>query len=227
MFAAVAPHGEIAGKLEDAMRDLGRRFPGGTLVVVTPHTVHVEGHFAVVVSARVGEHAVDRELALHLLSAVRAAGLPVVGVSYGGNDPSEAELPIDWGTQVPLAHIPADRIVVVAPARDRPLDEHIRLGEVLAESGVTAILASADHGHAHDANGPYGFDPAAKEYDDRFCELVASGDFRPLDALVAAAKADSLWQLLVLQGAVAGRPGELLAYEAPTYYGMAVADFSS
>jgi len=39
---------------------------------------------------------------------------------------------------------------------------------------------------------------------------------------VAAAKADSLWQLLMLQGASAGR-AELLAYAAPTYYGMAVA----
>ena len=44
----------------------------------------------------------------------------------------------------------------------------------------------------------------------------------PLAELVDAAKADSLWQLLVLQGAVRG-PAELLAYAAPTYYGMAVA----
>jgi aromatic ring-opening dioxygenase LigB subunit len=87
------------------------------------------------------------------------------------------------------------------------------------------VIASADHGHAHDADGPYGFDPAAAEYDRRFRELVASGDFRPLAELVADAKADSLWQLLVLQGATGGRGGELLAYAAPTYYGMAVAVF--
>jgi aromatic ring-opening dioxygenase LigB subunit len=37
-----------------------------------------------------------------------------------------------------------------------------------------------------------------------------------------AAKADSLWQLLMLQGATSS-PAELLAYAAPTYYGMAVA----
>jgi aromatic ring-opening dioxygenase LigB subunit len=225
MFAVVAPHGDIEGTaaLRDAMEEAGRRFPGGPLVVLTPHNVHVEGHFAVLVSARVGELAVDRELALRLLEAIREAGLPVVGVSYGGNDPAEAEMPIDWGTEVPLAYIPADGVVVVAPARDRPLDEHIRLGEVLAEAGVTALLASADHGHAHDPSGPYGFDPAAEAYDRRFCELVESGDFRPLAELVEAAKADSLWQLLVLQGATGGRPLELLAYAAPTYYGMAVA----
>ena len=54
---------------------------------------------------------------------------------------------------------------------------------------------------------------------------MPAGDFRPLAALVGAAKADSLWQLLVLQGATGGRGGELLAYAAPTYYGMAVAAF--
>jgi len=85
------------------------------------------------------------------------------------------------------------------------------------------LIASADHAHAHRADGPYGFDPAAAEYDRHFQELVATGDFRPLAELVEAAKADSLWQLLVLQGALGGRPLELLAYAAPTYYGMAVA----
>jgi aromatic ring-opening dioxygenase LigB subunit len=44
----------------------------------------------------------------------------------------------------------------------------------------------------------------------------------PLAELVEDAKADSLWQLLMLQGARAGR-AELLAYAAPTYYGMAAA----
>jgi aromatic ring-opening dioxygenase LigB subunit len=223
-FAAVAPHGEIEGELAAAMEELGRRLPPGeTLVVVTPHNVHVEGHFAVVVSARVGAHAVDRELALRLVDAIRAAGLPVVGVSYGGNDATQAELPADWGTDVPLHWLPAERVVVVAPARDRPLAEHVRLGEALRGAGVEALLASADHGHAHDADGPYGFDPAAAEYDARFRALAATGDFRPLAELVDAAKADSLWQLLVLQGATGGRPLELLAYDAPTYYGMAVA----
>jgi aromatic ring-opening dioxygenase LigB subunit len=221
-FAAIAPHGEIDGELADAMRVLAGRFDGGTLVVVTPHNVHVEGHFAVAVSARVGEHEVDRELALELVDAIRAAGLPVVAVSYGGNDPTQAELPADWGTDVPLGYLPAERIVLVSPARDRPLEEHIRLGEVIA-AHAEAILASADHGHAHDASGPYGFDPAAAEYDARFQELVPTGDFRPLAELVEAAKADSLWQLLVLQGATGCAPLELLAYAVPTYYGMAVA----
>ena len=231
-FAAIAPHGDVdaAPELRAAMEELGRRFEAGgctAAVVVTPHNVHVEGHYAVVTAAKVGEHETERALAAELVDAIRAAGLPVVGVSYGGNDPAEAELPLDWGTEVPLRFVRAPRVVVVAPARDRPFDEHVRLGEILpAATGGrrVALVASADHGHAHDAAGPYGFDPAAEAYDTLFRELVRAEplEFRPLARLVEAAKADSLWQLLVLQGAAAG-PLELLAYAAPTYYGMAVA----
>jgi aromatic ring-opening dioxygenase LigB subunit len=233
-FAVVAPHGDVdePPELLAAMEELGARFDAAApdaAIVVTPHNVHVEGHFAVVTAAHVGEHATDRELAAELVAAVREAGLPVVGVSYGGNDPAAAELPLDWGTEVPLRFLRAPRIVVVAPARDRPLEEHVRLGAVLAETSGdlrVALVASADHGHAHDADGPYGFDPAAAIYDARVHEILDGGplDFAPLAELVEDAKADSLWQLLVLQGAVGTRArSELLAYAAPTYYGMAVA----
>jgi aromatic ring-opening dioxygenase LigB subunit len=231
-FAAIAPHGDVDAtpELRAAMDELGRRFGESgceTAIIVTPHNVHVEGHFAVVTSARVGEHETDRALASGLIQGIRAAGLPVAGVSYGGNVAAEAELPLDWGTEVPLRFIRAKRVVVVAPARDRPLEEHVRLGQAIAAAtgaAPVALVASADHGHAHDPDGPYGYDPAAAAYDARFQALLSVEplDFTPLEALVEAAKADSLWQLLVLQGAAPGRP-ELLAYAAPSYYGMAVA----
>ena len=167
-------------------------------------------------------------LAQAIVDALRADGLPVVGVSYGGNDPAEAEMPLDWGTEVPLEFIRTRQVVVVAPARDRPLDEHIRAGAALARATGdlrAALIASADHGHTHEPDGPYGFDPAAAAYDARFLELLAVEplDFTPLGELAGDARADSLWQLLVLQGACVGRRAELLAYAAPTYYGMAVA----
>jgi aromatic ring-opening dioxygenase LigB subunit len=136
-------------------------------------------------------------------------------------------MPLDWGAEVPLQFVRTPRVVVVAPARDRPLDEHVRAGEAIARAtgdARVALIASADHAHAHDPDGPYGFDPAAAAYDARFQDLLAGRplDFTSLAELVDAAKADSLWQLLMLQGAIDG-PAELLAYAAPTYYGMAVA----
>ena len=231
VFAAIAPHGDVdeTPALRDAMEELGRRFDAAApdaAIVVTPHNVHVEGHFAVVTAARVGEWETHRKLARALLEV----DLPILGVSYGGNDAAHAEMPIDWGTEVPLAYMRAQRVVVVSPARDIPFEDHISLGGAIARlPGRIALVASADHAHAHDPDGPYGFDPAAAVYDERVQSILRSDrlDFRPLAADVDAAKADSLWQLLVLQGALGeDARAELLAYAAPTYYGMAVAEVS-
>jgi len=226
VFACIAPHGDVDldPALRSAMEELGRRAAAAqpdVAVVVTPHSVHVEGHFAVVTSARVGEHETDAATAAALLGA----DLPILSVSYGGNDPATAEFPLDWGAEIPLQFVRAPKVVVVSPARDRPLEEHIALGEAIAAlPGRVALIASADHGHGHDADGPYGFDPAAADYDALLQEIVASDrlDFLPLAELVEAGKADSLWQLLVLQGAIEGH-AELLSYAARSYYGMAVA----
>jgi aromatic ring-opening dioxygenase LigB subunit len=232
-FACIAPHGDLDldPSLGSAMEELGRRFAAAApdvAVVVTPHSVHVEGHFAVVTAGKVGEWETHRKLAAALLEAP----LPILGVSYGGNDSATAEFPLDWGTEVPLESLRPQRVVVVSPARDRPLEEHLRLGQVLASNRLlqgrrVALIASADHGHAHDSDGPYGFDPAAAAYDARLQEILASRrlDFLPLADLAEAAKADSLWQLLVLQGAVGETArADVLAYAAPTYYGMLVAE---
>ena len=232
VFAAIAPHGDVDldPALRTAMEELGRRFDAAepdAAVVVTPHNVHVERHFAVVTAGHVGEWETDPELAHALL----AADLPILGVSFGGNDAAGAEHPLDWGTEVPLTFMRARRVLVVAPARDLSLDEHIRLGETIAQlPGRHALIASADHGHAHDPNGPYGFDAEAAVYDEKLLQILASGrvDFRPLAKHVEAGKADSLWQLLVLQGAMGENARvTLLAYAAPTYYGMAVAEVSA
>jgi aromatic ring-opening dioxygenase LigB subunit len=229
VFACIAPHGDVDldPALRPAMEELGRR-AGATkpevALVVTPHSVHVEGHYAVVTSGTVGEHATDRATAEALL----AGPLPILGVSYGGNDPATAEFPIDWGAEIPLNFVRAPHVVVVSPARDRPLEEHLRLGEVIAAlPGRVALVASADHGHTHRADGIYGYHPAAAEYDALLQEIVSSDrlDFFPLAELAEPGKADSLWQLVVLQGAMGETArADVLAYAAPTYYGMLVAE---
>jgi aromatic ring-opening dioxygenase LigB subunit len=228
-FACIAPHGDLDldASLRSAMEELGRRCEAAApdvAVVVTPHSAHVEGHFAVVTAGKVGEWETDADVAGALLEAP----LPILGVSYGGNDPGTAEFPLDWGTEVPLESLRPPRVVVVSPARDRPHGEHLRLGEAIAAlPGRVALIASADHGHAHDPDGPYGFDPAAAAYDALLQEILGSErfDFLPLGGLVEAAKADSLWQLVVLQGAVGETAhADVLAYAAPTYYGMLVAE---
>jgi aromatic ring-opening dioxygenase LigB subunit len=254
VFAAIAPHGDLvfgddppAAATRAAFEELGRRLDAvrpEAVVVVTPHNVHVDGHFAVVTAAAAaGAEPVElrvtteRALAEACLSALRRAGLPAVGVSYGGNNVEEAEMPLDWGALIPLWFLGGRGlpVVVVSPARDRPLHEHVHAGASLAEAAAAwgrpaAFVASADHGHAHDPDGPYGYDHAAADYDRRVVELVRTNALDRLEELadlVGPAKADSLWQLLMLHGAIGReRRAELLSYEAPTYYGMLCAAFS-
>jgi aromatic ring-opening dioxygenase LigB subunit len=269
VFAAIAPHGGIAvaeslppdqhgvaAKTRAAMAELGRRFDAAapeTTIVLTPHHVHVEGAMAVVVSGAlegaIGEDGrraalrvpVDRALALATLAAIHDAGVPAVGVSFGGNVPAEAVAPMDWGTLVPLWFMGGRRdpplpAVGVAPARDLPDDAHVRAGRAItlaaARSGRrVAVVASCDHGHAHDPSGPYGYSPRAKEFDATVVDLVSRDRLAGLleldRGLIEEAKVDSYWQMLMLHGALGERwRGELLSYEAPTYFGMLCAAYA-
>ena len=253
VFGAIAPHGGIVldgqSPTRVAMEELGRLHaaskPDAT-IVITPHGVHLEGSFAVVTAATVAGDlggpetrlscTVDRTLARAVVDALREVG-PAAGVSFGSNDPGDAEMPMDWGTLIPLWFIggranPPAPVVVVSPAHEFSLEAHVRAGAAIATAcgdRRVAVIASADHGHAHESDGPYGFHPAAAEYDTRVVELVREnrlGDGVGLGTIVDLAKADSLWQLLMLHGALGdGFDSHLLSYEVPTYFGMLCAAF--
>jgi aromatic ring-opening dioxygenase LigB subunit len=263
VFAAIAPHGTLpeapvagAEKTHEALAELGRRFDAATpeaTIVLTPHNVHVEGHFAVVLAGTLsGSLAefdapevtlscpVDVELATEAIVALHDEALPVVGASFGANDPGAATAPMDWGVLIPLwvmggRSTPQVPAVVVSPARDRPLEEHVRAGQALARAAAAspkriALIASADHGHAHDPDGPYGFDPAAAAYDKAIVRLVQedrlSGLLELDPAFVEAAKTDSWWQLAMLHGALGDEwQADFLSYEASTYFGMLCAAY--
>ncbi len=134
-------------------------------------------------------------------------------------------------------------VVLIGPSRDAPREVLVTLGETVAEAAAAsrkrvAFVASCDHGHAHLAGGPYGYDPASVAYDKLVSDIVKADDLGGLlgidPGLVEAGKPDSLWQMLILLGvlrrqAAASRPmvGEFLAYEAPTYFGMLCASYEA
>ena len=265
VFASIAPHGGIAiaewctpeqrplaAKTRSAMEELGRRFDAAkpeVTILFTPHHVHLEKHMAIVTSgamhgvmeaaSRVELKAkVDRDLMLAVQGAVADAGVPIIGVSYGGNDPATATMPMDWATQIPIHFMGRDRvpIVVLAPARDLSWDMHVTAGRAIASAAGAsgkrvALIASCDHGHGHDAKGPYGFTPKSKEFDDQVVELVKRNRLSELRRFApefpTEAKADSFWQMLMLNGAIGDAwHAEFLSYEAPTYFGMLCAAFN-
>ena len=253
VFAAIAPHGgpvfdEPEGATRRGMEELRRRFEAAApdaVIVVTPHGLHVDGHFAVVRSSRLEGDASgwtdadthyegpgEPELADACLRALRDDGLPALGITFGSTIADSSTMPLDWGALIPLWFMRAPA-VVVTPCRARSNDEHVRTGAALARATAgrrVALVASADHGHGHTEDGPYGFAPESAAYDARIQELVREGrlgelvDVDPGWAL--AAKADSFWQLLVLHGAIGDTfEPELLSYEAPTYFGMLTAAY--
>src|SRR6267143_144113 len=246
----------LARATRSGMEELGRAFAAAkpdAVVVATPHNVHISNSFGVVVAGRIagnlGEDTPkpvaldvpgDSALAWLVLETLVAEDLPAVGVSFGSNDPFTAVAPMDWGVLIPLwfmggRHKPPVPLVVVTPARDLSADDHTRAGAAIAAAAAAsgrrvAFIASADHGHAHRADGPYGFHSNARVYDDLVVELVGGDRLGGLVdvpiALVEEAKADSWWQMLMLLGATGeGWRGRLISYEAPTYFGMLTAAF--
>lgn len=269
VFGAIAPHGHLAipeacspeerglgVKTQEAMQELERRFAAArpdVVIVCTPHNVHVEGAMAIVMAGNLTGSLsdwtkepialrckTDRDLARAALNAINGAGIPAVGISYGGNDQASANAPMDWGVLIPLWFMggrtePQVPVVVLSPARDRSVADHVRAGQALAQAAAAsgkrvAMIASSDHGHGHLASGPYGFDPASAVYDNQVVELVKANNLAGLleidPAFVGQAKADSFWQMLLLHGALGdGWRGDFLSYEAPTYFGMLCASF--
>lgn len=178
----------------------------------------------------------DEAMARAILEAGLAASLPVA--EDAGRD---GELPLVGGALIPLwftvRPLPAPRpqLVAIAPSPAVPRETLVRFGGLLAavaaDSGKrVALIASADHGHTHDPGHPrFGYSPAAAQYDALYCEAVASNRLDRLldisDEMLVDSWADSLWQTLVLAGALKTVPMQVdfLSYAIPSYYGMAVA----
>jgi aromatic ring-opening dioxygenase LigB subunit len=254
VHAVIAPHGNPVFEQPDAptrhgMDELARRFADArpeAAIVVTPHGTLLDGHFGVVRSAQLSEHPNqfldeehlyrgpgEPELADACVGALQEEGLPALGMTFATTAAGTSEMPIDWGAGIPLWFLRAPA-AVVTPCRALSNEQHVRAGAALARATGgrrIAFVASADHGHGHTADGPYGFAAESKEYDDRVVELIRANRLGELvewdPEFAVAAKADSFWQLLMLHGAIGERfDVELLSYEAPTYFGMITACFT-
>ncbi|MFL5656454.1 MAG: hypothetical protein ACJ8CB_20040 [Ktedonobacteraceae bacterium] len=248
--------GQKALATRAAMEELGRRMTASqpeTVVLVTPHGYRVDGVFSLLNNQRVrGElgpemagnensislvFEVDKELNAAIIDAAHALEVPVTRIGYAVPDDPNYFLPIDWGASVPLWFLggmfyPQPKVVIACPDRgNMPWELFASFGLAIRKAAETldrriALIASADMGHAHDKDGPYGFDPTSAEFDAATIEAVKDQDLGRLltfdqDWLKRAAT-DAYGQILNLHGAIEGTDfrGELLSYEVPTYFGM-------
>jgi aromatic ring-opening dioxygenase LigB subunit len=248
MFDAFAETRRGMGELARLMKQAKPE----TVILATPHGLRLEATIGVVTSEFTegsleanGRNAklrctCDRVLAKEILEHAHRIGLPAVGANYGTSEGPASCMPMDWGTLIPFWFLVGQdsktKVVVVTPSREIPLESLIRLGQTIAETaenlGRRAVfVASADQGHAHSADGPYGFHPASKEYDDMVKSAIINNDLKPVLELtpqfIEDAKPDSLWQLAILQGVLGKVPMEsiLFSYQVPTYFGLLCAAY--
>ncbi|MDG6909111.1 MAG: extradiol ring-cleavage dioxygenase [Nitrososphaerota archaeon] len=225
-----------------------------TIVIASPHNLRLHRHVGVVTaenssgSVTEGRKTIrlrakcDVAFARTLVEEAERAGLPVAGATYGVSEGPLSDLAMDWGTLIPLWFFLRgtglkSKIVIVAPSRGLPLRLNFEFGRVMARAAEAgskrvAFVASADQAHAHRRSGPYGYSPSAARYDEFVVAAVNGGrlssilDLEP--GFIDEAKPDSPWQMSMLAGALSEVPmkGEVISYQAPTYYGMLCASYS-
>lgn len=175
-----------------------------------------------------------------LIEKTEAQGLPI---GYGGDGAQE----LDHGLMVPLSFINAELDAnsyqaVSIGGSGLPAFDLIEFGRCIAQvteaSDYSIVLvASGDLSHKLKKEGPYGFDPAGPLFDQRFGEIVQSGnllDFATIDETLREDAAEcGLSGFIMLSGALdeyATSYGntfgsELLSLEGPFGVGYGVAAF--
>jgi aromatic ring-opening dioxygenase LigB subunit len=218
-----------------------------SIAVLTPHGIYRDGKISLGVTPYAqGELdgvevsvATDRDLAAAWAYRAASRGVPVAPLA--SREP-EGTLSLDWGVVIPLALLaanlaPVPAVVVACPARDVAREHLIAWGEALAEAADerqerVALIVSADQGHGHAADGPYGFTPESARYDQAMVEAVQADDLPRLlqwdENFAEDALADSYWQTLALIGVQKRVPlrARFLSYEIDHYFGLLCASFA-
>ncbi len=224
-----------------------------TIVIATPHNLRLRHHIGIVITEFTDgtlktnsgsvqiRYTCNRALAEEILEEAERAKLPVVGVNYGTAEGEASCMSMDWGTLIPLwflgNKLRKPKVVIVTPSREIPLENLVRLGNVIARAAGkskirTAFVASADQAHTHNKKGPYGFHPDAARFDRLVVDAVKENKLKRLlrvdQKLVENAKPDSLWQMAILMGVLDKVPmkGKFISYQAPTYFGMLCAAYA-
>jgi aromatic ring-opening dioxygenase LigB subunit len=241
--------------LSKLAKDIKKARPD-TIIIATPHNLKIWGKLAVVTAENCtgtlqasprNKRTVhlkvkcDRNLANKILETAIEKKLPVVGANYGTSEGSTSDLPMDWGTLVPLWFVIPEcrlkpKVVIVTPSREIPLTQNFQFGKVIGQVSERnrkriAFVASTDQAHRHRKSGPYGYNKASKAYDKFVVDAIQHDRIKSIMQLKAkfvdAARPDSLWQMTILAGVIdkVRMKAELISYDAPTYFGMICASF--
>jgi aromatic ring-opening dioxygenase LigB subunit len=236
-----------------ALQGMGKRLQSlepEVIVIINPHGFRVHNAMSICIAEKaLGDWAQDVKLEFDLNPRIANAiadeatdmGVPVARYIYGASGGASCFIPLDWGAVIPLYFMghryePKPNIVHISPMKNLSYQMHYDFGSAIGRvvrnaPERIAIIASADQGHAHNANGPYGYDPASARYDDQMQEIIKRQDLDKLLSIdpgfVEDAKPDSLWPTLILAGTLSENPmqGRLLSYEVDQYFGILCAEY--
>lgn len=245
----------VKSKTAVAMENMVHKFyeeKADTLIVLTPHGLRVKNYTAIYTTEYCSGRLITddqsdylkykcaKDLATNILTAAEKRNSPVVGCNFGALEGPASNMAMDWGTYIPLWFMKEMRedveVVVIGPTRERGLDTLYELGRVIGleiekSNKRVGIIASADQGHCHSADGPYGYHPASELYDTFINKCLNEGklgDLLKVDmSIVEEGKPDSLWQMVIMAGALerTDLSVQFYSYEVLTYFGMTVAGF--
>jgi MEMO1 family protein len=252
VFGAILPHPPIlvppigkerlkeAEKSQSALEEMARRIKEiefETIVVITPHgdvgqasvpvyTGHVfEGNFG----------AFGMPKPSFVFKGDPQLGLAVVKDTHLATACPETIL--DHGVLVPLYYptmAGIKKLVLPIAVAFMPLSKLFEFGKSLSKTidrlgRKVLLIASADMSHRLTHEGPGGFSPRGKEFDEKLVELVKNYDVNGLlkfdPDLAEEAGQDALWSIAILLGALDGKKvkPEVLSYEGPFGVGYMIA----
>ncbi len=186
-------------------------------VIISPHSVRLSkgiavinteyfrGYYKLKNSILRKSYENYRELTLKIIKKCNEAN-ELNFVTSGG---PLSSFPLDFGTLIPLKFFKFKKIVLIGQPRNFELDRLKEFGMCLYDSikedkNRIDMIFSADQAHTHSSEGPYGYSPKSKIYDNKVIEAIKNDDFSNLykikEDIVNEAKPDSFWNMIILSG---------------------------
>ena len=249
VFAGLMPHAPVlipevgrgrereAGAVAEGMRELSRRAVAvdpARLVIVSPHTPRPANGFGLWSEGRIRgdlgrfgtpQVVIDLPNDLELGRRLGEITKPIAGQD------------LDHGASVPLYFLceagwsgPTTLISVAYPGRGAPAEFGRQLGEIATKiEGRSVFIASGDMSHALKPGAPAGYNPRAQDFDDRFVEIMKTGNcdqIAQIDPDLRALAAEDVADSTLMASAATGgsqHGSEFLAYQNPFGVGYSVA----
>ncbi len=247
----IVPHGdelidlpnEESRIMSNHIREVAKNENADVILIISPHGITLRNSIAVIntenfySNTKLKGLTVDftakneRELTESIINEIPDLCEELRFSTYSGE---LSTFPLDFGTSIPLYFFKQRRIVVIGQPR---IDDRKRLfefGESLFSivnkyKSNVSIIFSADQAHTHSKNGPYGYSPLAKKYEDFVIGALKEGKMEVMRDIpkefIESGKPDSYWNLLILSGLLksSGKKMEYVYNYVQVYFGMMLA----